>query len=195
MSVNYKQLYAKKKYYEDQIKCVCPNVTNESGIYIFTREENGIKYAYIGQAVKLLDRLVSHMMGYKQWIDLSIRKHKLYNSENKTGWGIDCVYCREEDLNKLERAYIKEYADNGYQLRNVTIGGQDEGKYGIENQRQRKGYRDGVHVGRMQVCKELKNIIDKHLQVVVKRDTISDSKALDKFWYTIMKELEGEQND
>lgn len=33
-----------------------PTLKNKSGIYIFTRYENGFSFAYVGQAKKLIDR-------------------------------------------------------------------------------------------------------------------------------------------
>ena len=44
-------------------------------------DEEGIKYAYIGQAKHILTRLAQHLTGY-QHIDLSIRKHGLYSNRN-----------------------------------------------------------------------------------------------------------------
>ena len=73
--MNNKQRYAilqknKKewlKYYD---------LKDESGIYILTRyDDNGFKFAYVGQAKKVLTRLAGHPMGYKQHIDFSLRKH------------------------------------------------------------------------------------------------------------------------
>ena len=44
-----------------------PQLNDESGIYILTREdENGFRFAYIGQAMHILSRLANHMVGYKQ---------------------------------------------------------------------------------------------------------------------------------
>ena len=51
---------------------VNPYLNEGSGIYFLTRtDENGFKYAYVGQAVHILTRLAQHMVGY-QHIDLSI---------------------------------------------------------------------------------------------------------------------------
>ena len=85
--MNYKQIYAIKKANEERILKVCPNCPNTSGIYFLLREEDGFKYAYIGQAVRLRERLASHLSGY-QHIDLSIKKHGLWNEENPTGYRI-----------------------------------------------------------------------------------------------------------
>ena len=188
--MDYRQLYAKKKSYEKQLKNVCPTLTNDSGIYVLTREEDGFSYGYVGQAVHILDRLVGHMMGYEQWIDRSLKKHKLYSSDNKTGWCINFTTCPIDELDSKEKEYIREYANMGYQMRNKTLGGQGQGKCGTENNKQSKGYREGVAAGRKQLAKELKHIIDLHLQVTTKTDKIPDDKALTKFWYLILKELE-----
>lgn len=37
-----------------------PHLVDESGIYILYRFENGFKYAYVGQAKKILTRLADH---------------------------------------------------------------------------------------------------------------------------------------
>ena len=51
----YRQIKQSKK---ERILKICSLMLNEnSGIYILTREENGFKYAYIGQANILLTRL------------------------------------------------------------------------------------------------------------------------------------------
>ena len=50
-------------------------ITDSSGIYILRRmDEDGIKFAYIGQAKHILTRLGQHLDGY-QHIDLSLKKH------------------------------------------------------------------------------------------------------------------------
>ena len=49
------------------------DLKDESGIYILTRyDDNGFKFAYVGQAKKVLTRLAEHPMGYKQHIDFSL---------------------------------------------------------------------------------------------------------------------------
>lgn len=66
-----------------------PELNNHGGIYFLTREdENGFKYAYIGQSKEsagILTRLCQHLAGYSQWIDLSLKKHKLYSEDNTCG--------------------------------------------------------------------------------------------------------------
>ena len=99
---NYKQIFERKASDAQLILKVCPNAKNQSGIYFLLREENGFKYAYIGQAKLILDRLVSHLQGFDQHIDLSIKKHKLYSEENPNGWKIGCLYfCKSGKAQRL----------------------------------------------------------------------------------------------
>ncbi len=52
---------------------VNPVLDDKSGIYFLTRtDEDGINYFYIGQAVHIMQRMCSHLVGY-QHIDLSVR--------------------------------------------------------------------------------------------------------------------------
>ena len=128
--MTYQQIKAIEAKNKQRILSVNPSITEESGIYILTREEGGFKFGYVGQAKHLLTRLAQHLSGY-QHIDLSIKKHGLYNEQNPTGWKIEFVYCAQEDLDKTEQYYIYDYALAGYQMRNKTAGGQGEGKFGI----------------------------------------------------------------
>jgi hypothetical protein len=163
-----------------------PNLTEESGIYILYREESGIKYAYVGQAKHLLTRLAQHLAGY-QHIDLSLKKHGLAN-EKENGYNVQFQLCSIPNLDEAERYWIKVMADKGYQLRNKTLGGQDEGKGGLDNQRASRGYYDGVAQGKKSLARELKHIIDTHLEVKVRKETKISQKALAKFWELIETE-------
>ena len=145
-----------------------PKLDEKSGIYFLTREdENGFKYAYIGQAVHILTRLAQHMRGY-QHIDLSLKKHGLYSEENPHGWNIGFLHFGKEELDQQEQFYIKVYADHGYQLRNKTSGSQGQGKTQIDEYRPHKGYRDGLQQGRLNLARELSNIANKHLTIKLK---------------------------
>ncbi len=145
-------------------------ITDNSGIYVLTREEEGIKYAYVGQAVHIFTRLAQHLMGY-QHIDLSIKKHGLWSPHNPTGWALaQIILVPEEHLDAAERAWIASYANWGYQLRNKTLGGQDEGKSGLDNSKPPKGYYDGVEQGEKKTLKKIAIFFDKYLDVVVKGD-------------------------
>lgn len=161
-----------------------PKLDERSGIYFLTREdEDGFKYAYIGQAKHILTRLAQHFVGY-QHIDLSLKKHKLYSSENPYGWKVNFLHFPISQLDEKEQFYIKEYALNGYQMRNKTSGSQGVGKSQIDEFKPHKGYRDGLSQGRKQLAKELNHIIDKHLVIGLKPEKMNNKvsqKALEKF--------------
>lgn len=163
---------------------VNPKLDERSGIYFLTREdEDGFKYAYIGQAKHILTRLAQHFAGY-QHIDLSLKKHKLYSSENPYGWKVNFLHFPISQLDEKEQFYIKEYALNGYQMRNKTSGSQGVGKSQIDDFKPHKGYRDGLLQGRKNLAKELSHIIDKHLVIGLKPEKINNKvsqKALEKF--------------
>lgn len=141
-----------------------------SGIYFLTRtDENGIKYAYIGQAKHILTRLAQHLVGY-QHIDLSLKSHGLYSVENIYGWKIGFLHFPLDKLDEKEQYYIKQYAVNGYQLRNKTGGGQGKGKEKIDEYRPARGYYDGLKQGRKNLARELSGIIEKHLVISLKSE-------------------------
>lgn len=171
MAPNYRKIMAMKAEYKRQIQKLCPSVTNNSGIYVYWRiDENNFKHAYVGQALHLLDRLISHMFGYKMYIDTSLRAHKLYDEEkNPYGYQIDILEeCSEEELNDRERYWIKYYADSGYQLKNKTLGGQDDKKAALGEGKSTKGYREGLVQGRKNTQKEVKEFFDKYLTYDIK---------------------------
>nr|DAX05444.1 MAG TPA: intron associated endonuclease [Bacteriophage sp.] len=167
---------------------VNPKLNDKSGIYFLLREdENGFKFAYIGQAKSLLQRLSSHMAGYQQHIDLSLRKHKLYDPEkNPYGWRVEFLNFPESWLDEKEKYFIKLYADRGYQLRNVSLGGQGENRAAgdIGERKLPKGYREGVQQGKKSLAKELSHIAEKHLEIRLKPDKANNSvsqKQYEKF--------------
>lgn len=182
MTTNYKQLFAKKAKIKQEWLKLNPKLNNESGIYILTREEGGFKYAYVGQALHLLDRLVSHSMGFDQHIDKSLKTHKLYSQNNPTGWKVWFINLPQDRLNNTEQRYIMEMANKGYQLRNKTSGSQGEGKQGIAENKESKGYRQGIAYGKQRILKDLKYLLDKYLIVSPKDTTKRASNALEKFW-------------
>lgn len=163
-------------------------VPERSGIYFLTREdENGIRYAYVGQAKNLLLRLAQHLNGY-QHIDLSIKKHGFLSLRNEYGWNINYLEFPISQLDEMEQHFIKVYAIRGYQLRNKTAGGQGEGKAQINEYRPSKGYRDGIQQGRKMLARELRHIIDKHLVVTLKPEKSANKvsqNALEKFNYLL----------
>lgn len=181
---NIKKAKAIESANKEKLLAVNPKLDENSGIYILTRiDENDIKYAYIGQAKHILTRLSQHLVGY-QHIDLSIKKHGLYSSNNPYGWKIGFMHFHLLVLDDKEQYYIKLYAQNGYQLRNKTAGGQGEGKVQINEYKPVKGYRDGILQGKKSLARELSHIIEKHLVVALKPEKQNNKvsqKAFEKF--------------
>ena len=160
-----------------------PKLNEQSGIYFLTREdEQGIKYAYIGQAKHILSRLAQHMTGY-QHIDLSLKKHGLISNNNMCGWNVNFLNFPEELLDEKEQYYIKKYALGGYQLRNKTAGGQGSGKKKIDDYRPGKTYRQGIEQGMKNASRDVAKLFEKHLNVSAKNDppTVNQMKAMEKF--------------
>ena len=183
MNQNYKKAMEKEKENKGRLLAVCPDLDEQSGIYVLTRvDENGIKYAYIGQAKHLLSRLAQHLSGY-QHIDLSLKKYGLYLAENPFGWKVGCLHYPVEELDEWEKFFIKKYAAHGYQLRNKTAGGQGEGKQQIDEYRAPKGYRDGLQQGYKNASREVAHLFEKHLNVSIKSEKGNkiQEKALAKF--------------
>lgn len=184
-----------EKKNRERILAVNSYVDEKSGIYFLTRtDEDGFRYAYIGQAVNLLLRLAGHLKGY-QHIDLSIKSHGLYSTDNIYGWKIGFMHYPAEELDKWEQYWIKKYADGGYQLRNKTSGSQGEGKKQIAEYRPGKGYRDGIQQGRINLARELANIADKHLVIELKPEKQNNSvsqKQFAKFMELLHGEKDGE---
>ena len=184
MNENLRKAKAIEAKNKKRLLAIDPYLDEGSGIYFLVRKDkNGIKYAYIGQAKHLLTRLAQHLSGY-QHIDLSLKKHGLYSSENVYGWKIGFLHFQISELDFMEKKFIQMYSNNGYQLRNKTAGGQGEGKTQIDDYRPAKGYRDGIAQGRKNLAKELTNIIDKHLCISIKEEKKNNKvsiKAFEKF--------------
>lgn len=155
-------------------------VSDNSGIYMLTRvDENGFKYAYIGQAKRILTRLAEHLTGY-QHIDLSLKKYGLYSKDNPNGWDMACIECLQSELDAKEQYFIKAYADNGYQLRNKTTGGQGVGKSQIDEYRSAKGYYDGIKQGYENARKDVRKWFTR-LSVEIKKEDKISIRYCDKF--------------
>lgn len=180
--VNYRQIKAIEQKNKERILKVRPNVPNTSGIYIFFREENDIKYAYVGQAKHLLSRLAQHLSGY-QHIDFSLKKHGLVSESNPCGWNVVFKECPVEKLDAQEQEYIKVMANKGYQLRNKTSGSQGKGKQGIADNKPAKGYHDGLKQGYKNARRDVAHLFEKHLNYSKKSDKPNklQDKALAKF--------------
>lgn len=178
---NIEKAKAIERQNEQKLLAVNPKLDNESGIYFLTREdEQGFRYAYIGQAVHILQRLAGHLVGY-QHIDLSLKKHKLYAEDNPYGWKANFMHYPKSELDEQEQYWIKQYADKGYQLRNKTSGSQGEGKAQIDDYRPQKGYRDGLKQGYTNAVREIKGIIDKHLIVSLKPEKENNKVSQKQF--------------
>lgn len=67
----------------------------------------------------------------------------------------------------MERYYIKQYANDGYQLRNNTIGGQNQGKK-VLGDNVKKGYQQGLKQGQNKAYKAIKVYFVKYIDVSIK---------------------------
>jgi len=176
-----KQIKAIEMANKKRILEVCPTATDDSGIYIFTRFEKDFKYAYVGQSKHILTRLAEHLKGY-QHIDLSIKKHKLYNYNYPNGWRIEVHYFNLDKLDEMEQEFTKNYANMGYQLRNKTSGGQGENKFGIDENRPKKGYNEGLRKGYENARKEVAKWFKKNLIYQINDKTNKNKeKSFNKF--------------
>ena len=171
---NYQNI-AKAKAIENQNKKrllkVNPKLNDRSGIYFLLREnENGFRFGYIGQAKNVTQRLCGHLAGYKQHIDRSLKAHGLYSKDNPYGWRVEFLNFPISELDEKEKYYIKLYADKGYQLRNVSVGGQgserDSGQIG--ERKPTKGYYDGLLQGKRVLARDLSHISEKYLKIELK---------------------------
>lgn len=176
-----------KKRWQD---CVGKKITENSGIYILFRKENGFKYAYVGQAKHLLSRLADHLNASKgifnaetQHVDFSLRKHGLYSQENIAGWNAHWIEYPEAELDDAEQRWMHEMADRGYQLRNKTTGSQSNTKKGLDvDHRQPKGYYDGLNQGYLNARREIAKLFKTNLIAQINgNDGVRKQKALAKF--------------
>lgn len=178
-----------------KIKQLCPEMRDCSGIYIFYRtdEEGNVIARYIGKSESsILGRCASHLNGYEQHIDKSIRAHKLYSKENPTGWQVDVLeYCQPQECNERERFYIEFCKKYGVSLHNVESGG-TTGKTDINQRKEMKGYKKGVQYGCEKTRKEIKHLFDLYLVASIKssKPNKTQEKALQKFYDFIKGEQE-----
>lgn len=183
---NIARIKAIEKKNRERLLKINPKLNDKPGIYFLLRTDaDGFKYAYIGQNKYggILSRLCSHMTGYNQWIDLSLKKHKLYSEDNPYGWRVEFLNFPVNEIDEKEKYYIKKYADAGYQLRNKSLGGQGENRSSgmINDVKEHKGYRDGIAQGRKNLARELKDIIDKHLIVSLKPEKANNKVSQKQF--------------
>lgn len=193
--VNYKKLYAKKDEALKLLVQVCPEAAvHRSGIYFYTREDEDGKYAYIGKAVDLCERSISHINGYSQRIDISLKPKNrgFYSKYNPSGWKLNVLYYPKYELDKWEQHWIKQYQMAGVHLYNIESGGTD-GKSIIGERKPPKNYHDGLAQGRKSLAKELRHIIETHnFEIRPQKDNKITQKALAKFWELL--EIEDKNN-
>lgn len=159
--INYKNLFAIQKRLEGVILQACPSMPHFSGIYFYTRVDEEGKHIYIGKAVDLLKRSVSHLQGYQR-IDLSLRKRGFYSEENQGGWHLNYLLFPKHLLDEKETYYIKQYQDAGYHLYNIESGG-TLGKTIINEKKPIKTYKDGLKQGYKNAQKDIAKLFEKNL--------------------------------
>lgn len=180
--VNYKKVFKDKADATKELLKVCPKAIHQSGIYFYLRDGMDGKYGYIGKAIDLCDRNVSHILGYSQHIDISIKKRGFYSIDNPSGWKLNVLYYPKSELDAWERYWIEQYINAGYQLYNIESGGTD-GKTIIGERKPPKSYREGLTQGRKSLAKELRHIIETHeFTIEPKKHNKVTEKALNKFW-------------
>ena len=92
--------------------------------------------------------------------------------------------CPKNELNEREGATIKQFADAGFQMYNVTAGSQGAGKKVTGDYKPPKTYRQGIQAGKKTLARELSSIISKHLTVRIKEEKQGNKvseKQLEKF--------------
>ena len=176
--MNYAQIKAIEKKNKERILKVCPEATEESGIYIFTRD---VTHCYIGQAKNLLARLANHLSNYDR-IDLSIKSHGLFSVDNPTGWKIAIRKCDPSSLDEKETELIERALNNdGILLYNKQSGGQGKGKTKIADYKPAKGYRDGLKQGYKNAQRDIRKLFDKWLTVEYDKTKKLAERAYQKF--------------
>lgn len=180
MYKNFRQIKAIEQVNKQRWLKLDKDISDESGIYVLTRiDENGIRYAYIGQAKHILSRLAQHLSGY-QHIDLSLKKHGLWSENNIYGWDLrETILTPIDGLDFEEQKYIKIYADFGYQLRNKTTGSQGKGKSGIAENKPSKGYYDGKKQGYEDCRRYVATMFEKYLNYTPRHNKISQRKFME----------------
>ena len=190
--MDYRKVFAIKQERENRIQKICPNIPNSSGIYAFYRiDEAGIRRSYVGQALRLRERCASHLAEYDH-IALSLKKHKFYSESNPTGWKLAYRTCPKSELDQKEIETIKAFADKGFQMYNITAGGQSTGKQVTGQYKPPKTYRQGIQQGKTTLARELKHIIDTHLEVSIKPEKSNNrcpSRHLKNSTIFLMKNL------
>lgn len=172
MNENYnkfKKMFAIQNDLAQIIKTACPDIGHFSGIYFLIREDKdeNKKYAYIGKGVDVLRRMVSHLQGYKQDIDFSLRKRGFYSESNLGGYKLNILRFQESQLNEKESFYIDAYLKAGYILYNVESGG-TLGKTDIKERKPTRTYKEGIEQGKKSILNTIKIYFTKYLDFTIK---------------------------
>ena len=170
MPTNYKQLFTIQSKLEKQLKFACPEIDSKSGIYFLTRKDDDGQFFYIGKALNLSRRMISHLQGYQQRIDISLKKRGFYSEENDLGWKLNVMHFEPEELDEKERYYIDKYLKAGWATYNVESGG-TTGKAIIGDRKPPKTYTDGIKQGKKKTREEVKTYFDKYLDYQIKPPT------------------------
>lgn len=177
-----KEFVRKKIIATQQIKPIIKEnaKTKQSGIYIFERvDECGIAYFYVGQAVNIFNRIVSHWNGYQR-IDISMRKRGFYSKDNLYGWQFKILtFCDKKQLDEKEQYYITKNLKSGKQSYNLTYGSQGKGKI-VMRETVQKGYQQGLSNGYENARKDIQKWF-KYLKAEPLKDGKLNERMLIKF--------------
>lgn len=191
--VNYKQLFTIQSEIEKTLRKACPKINEGSGIYFLLRydPEEDKNYGYIGLGVNLLRRMISHVQGYQQHIDISLKKRGFYSEDNPNGWKLNVLNFPRNELEEKERYYIDLYLKNGYTLLNIENGGR-QGKALINERKPSKTYRDGIVQGQNSTRAKVKVYFDKYLDYSIKdKPTKIKERKLEEFKQFLEGNTEG----
>lgn len=184
-----RQRWAIQRANEKRIKAICPEITTQSGIYLFYRlNENNEKCVYVGQAKNLLQRTAQHLTVVKKetHIDKSLQKHKLYDLQNLNGWRVFVIKKADvSELDNLEKHYIDFYKNQkNVKLYNVTGGGQKDkaADVGERMPKKLKSYAKGKAYAYEKVRSEIAKLFKKNLTFSINGKTNkTKEKAFEKF--------------
>lgn len=169
--MNYKQVKAIQLKWEKKLKELFPDINHLPGIYVYYRQDGDYCKWYCGQAKDIIERTISHTMGYSQHIDLSLKKYGFAADGKEDGWNFYFYNCDIMHLDEEEQATIKKMSEKPFSISyNVTLGGQGKGKSDLNesNRKAPKGYYDGVDYGYQKAIKEIKVYFDKYLDFSIK---------------------------
>lgn len=178
---DYRQLFAVQRKLEHVIRQICPDMDHKSGIYFLIRREENKNCAYIGKSVDLLKRMVEHLHGYSQRIDVSLKKRGFKTKENESGWELYFLHFEKSELDEKEQYFIEKYRNAGYELYNIESGG-TTGKTMIGERKEGRGYREGIARGKEIVRKQIAHWFETSLDCTIKGKTNKNKeKAMQKF--------------